>query len=70
MVDGGSLSGTGSDWCLREGVYFALFLLSLTTEKKVLIFNVQGVASAGGLGYVDISSVSYGCYPETELMIT
>ena len=32
------------------------------------IIVVQGDPSARGLGYVDISSVSYRGYPETELM--
>ena len=32
--------------------------------------HLQGGPSAGGLGYVGISSVSYRDYPETELMPT
>ena len=32
--------------------------------------EIQGDLPARGLGYVDISSVSYRGYPETELMTT
>ena len=32
--------------------------------------DIQGDPSARGLGYVDISSVSYQGHPETELMST
>ena len=37
---------------------------------RILDPFLQGDQSARGLGYVDISSVSYGGYPETELMTT
>ena len=40
-------------------------LISLREEGVV-----QGDPSARRLGYVDISSVSYGGYPETELLAT
>ena len=35
MVDGGSLAGTGSDWCRIEDVYSTLqSSYSLTSEKR------------------------------------
>ena len=38
--------------------------------NKMACFAVEGDPSACGLGYVDISSVSYRGYPETEMMST
>ena len=40
------------------------------SEIKQLSMYIQGDPSARGPCYVDISSVSYGCYPEMELMTT
>ena len=39
-------------------------------SARIVCFGIEGDPSACGLGYVDISSVSYRGYPEMELMST
>ena len=42
----------------------------LTCWTLMAVLQLQGHPSARGLGYVDISSISSICYPETEMMTT
>ena len=39
----------------------------LDARDVILLYRLQGDSGGLGLGYVDINSISFGGYPETEL---